>query len=203
MTRVKICGITDPRDAELAVRCGADALGFVFEPSSPRFIGRPSVAAEIVRDLPPYVTAVAVFGPAPVDPPPDELGAIQCLAPIANALIGHRKWIQVLRVPAGSAPESLSHDPLANAVLVDAYDEHAFGGTGKTADWALASDLSVRFSPLPVVLAGGLRPDNVARAIRQVRPFAVDVASGVEKEPGIKDPEKLRRFFEAVREADN
>jgi phosphoribosylanthranilate isomerase len=205
-TRVKICGITRLGDARLAVELGAAALGFNFYPPSPRYIA-PRTAAEVVRQLPPFVMAVGVFA----DEPDAEhvvtvagearVTAIQLHGPRFPQSLRALEGLQLIRAVAvreGFKPEELG-GVKASAFLLDTFDPNLRGGTGKTFDWSLAREAK-RYGP--IVLAGGLTPENVAEAIRQVRPFAVDVAGGVELAPGVKDPEKLRAFFAAVAEAD-
>ena len=204
MTRVKICGITNLRDAETAIECGAHALGFVLEPSSPRHIPDLPSVEELISKLPPYVFTVAVFGPPPSSAPPACFHAIQCVGTIDGLASRCRKWIQALRLRSDwSEQEAMGQAGEADAFLVDTYSPGSYGGTGRTTNWDVAAALRRRLSPRPLVLAGGITPENVGDAIRSVRPFAVDVGSGVEREPGLKDADKLRRLFEAVAEADS
>jgi phosphoribosylanthranilate isomerase len=205
-TRVKICGVTRLEDGLLAVELGAAALGFNFYRPSPRYIV-PGAAAEIVRQLPPFLTAVGVFADETDDM---HVAAVACEASVsAVQLHGPRfpqsfralesfRLIRAVAVREGFKLEELSGVE-ASAFLLDTFDPALPGGTGKTFDWGLAREAK-RYGP--IILAGGLTPENVGQAIREVRPFAVDVASGVESAPGIKDPAKLRAFFEAVAEAD-
>jgi phosphoribosylanthranilate isomerase len=201
LTKIKICGITNLDDALAAVDLGADALGFIFYPQSPRYVSV-TAAANICHQLPPFVTKVGVF----VDELEFEIErAVQeCLL---NALQFHgdeppgfcqkfpAKSIKALRVRDESAL-AVAREYDVDAVLLDTYSGAARGGTGQTFDWALARR-AVQELPTPVILSGGLTPENVAGAIAQVRPYAVDVSSGVEREPGQKDAEKMRRFIEA------
>ena len=202
-TRVKICGITTWQDARLAVDLGASALGFNFYPPSPRSIS-PADAWAIIRQLPPFVEAVGVF----VDWPPlvvdalaraVQLGAVQLHgseSPVEVAeLARKRRVIKAVRVQSGFRPASLAKYRGAAAILLDGFAPDLHGGTGRTVDWKLARAAS-RFGR--IVLAGGLNPENVAEAIRIARPYAIDVASGVESRPGRKDPVKLRALFAAV-----
>jgi len=205
-TRVKICGITRLEDAMLACELGAAALGFNFYPKSPRYIA-PRVAAEIIRCLPPFVTAVGIFA----DEPEAErvaavareagVGAIQLTGPRFPAGEEHLASYSMIR--SVSVGDSLRPEHLAKlqakAFLLDAYDPKLAGGTGKTFDWNLAREAKQYGR---IILAGGLTPENVGDAIRRVRPYAVDVASGVESAPGVKDAAKLRAFVTAVEEAD-
>lgn len=209
--RIKICGVTTLDDVRLAVDAGADAVGFNFYPRSPRYV-EPRSAVALLRALPPLVDAVGVF----VDMPLRQvcalayqlgLGSIQCLAnsteagdatpfrQIAAFRVKDRGSIQAINEFLHLSAQK-GHSPAA--VLVDAHVDGQFGGTGQTAPWDLLAD----FRPgVPVILAGGLTAANVAQAVRTVRPFAVDVASGVEMAPGRKDPDKLRRFIDAARNA--
>jgi phosphoribosylanthranilate isomerase len=199
--RVKICGITRLEDALLAADLGADALGFNLWPGSKRHVDA-SLAREIVDHLPPFVTAVGVF----VNQPPTEVLTLAAEAGLAVVqLHGDEPWEDVNGYPIPavkairlSGPESLVdlNRYRVRAFLLDAPGA-GFGGSGTTCDWQLAAEVAARSH---VILAGGLTPDNVAEAIRAVRPWAVDVASGVESSPGVKDPEKLRRFVERARE---
>ncbi|HET8724144.1 MAG TPA: phosphoribosylanthranilate isomerase [Anaeromyxobacteraceae bacterium] len=199
--RVKICGITRLEDALAAARLGADALGFNFWPRSSRFVA-PDDARAIVAALPPFVTAVGVF----VDQPEEELRAVAA-----------RTGIQVFQLHGDEPPSLCARLPLPvvkaipadralDRALLSSYPVRAFlldtpspdrGGTGRTFDWSLAAGVA---EVAPVILAGGLRPENVAEAIRAVRPWAVDVASGVESSPGVKDPGRMSLFLHAVRE---
>lgn len=197
---VKICGITTADDAWAAVDAGADAVGFVLWEPSPRAIG-PEEAAAIIRDLPPKVLTVAVFrdeAPARVlelfeatgaravqihGATPDEIEGLAARPEIPFVIEG---------VPGGSAAARVDRTP-ADLVLVDAAEP----GSGRTFDWSSLQGLPRE----RLVLAGGLRPDSVAGAIREVQPFGVDVASGVEASPGRKDHDKVRRFTEEARAA--
>jgi phosphoribosylanthranilate isomerase len=201
---VKICGIRRLEDAILAVELGASALGFVFWPESPRFID-PYLAIRIVRVLPPFVTAVGVF----VDQPDDyvngvakllNLGAIQLHGqePVSSYVRQSRRVIKAVAVRESSdLAEALSTVPAHVTVLLDAHDPVKRGGTGRAIDWtqAAAAARSRR-----VILSGGLHADNVKSAAEIVRPYAVDVSSGVEMAPGVKNPDKLRAFFAAIAE---
>jgi len=197
--RVKVCGITRLEDALLAASFGADALGFNLWPGSKRHVD-PDAARAIVDRLPPFVTPVGVF----VDQPPTTVLALAAQAGVQVVqLHGDESWEDVngYPIPAVKAvrlagPESLRdlHRYRVRGLLLDAPSQ-GFGGSGTTCDWGLARQVAERF---PVVLAGGLTPENVGEAIRAVRPWAVDVASGVESAPGVKDPDKLRRFIESA-----
>ena len=206
LTRVKICGITRWEDAQLAVELGASALGFNFYPPSPRYI-EPAAARAIILKLPPLVTTVGIFA----DEPNDEhvagvakearVTVVQLHGPRLPKLDGalaEFPRICGVAVKEGFKPEAL-RELGGDAFLLDAFDAKLLGGTGKPFNWALTRDAR-RFGTL--ILAGGLTPENVGRAIREVRPFAVDVASGVESAPGVKDAAKLRAFFQEVWRAD-
>lgn len=202
MIRIKICGITNLEDELLAVELGADALGFIFYPKSPRYIA-PEVARQIIAQLPPFVTSVGVF----VD---EEAGVVQELAARVGLdwvqLHGQespdychnlgRRVIKGFRIKDESSLKDL--EPFRDAVqalLLDTYKKGQVGGTGESFDWRLAREAK-KYGR--IVLAGGLTPENVAQAIEIARPDAVDTASGTEAAPGKKDPEKLRAFFAAV-----
>ncbi len=202
--RVKICGVTRLEDALLAVRLGADALGFNFWPGSKRFLA-PAAAREIVRRLPPLVTAVGVFVNATQD---ELLRAVAASGVQVAQLHGDEPpalcgalplpVVKALRVRDAASLDALAaYDGLVGAILLDS-PSPGYGGSGAAFDWSLAAAAAAART---VILAGGLRPANVAEAVRAVRPFAVDVASGVESAPGLKDGELMRRFIEAAKEA--
>jgi phosphoribosylanthranilate isomerase len=204
--RIKICGITREEDALAAIDAGADALGFVFVPGTPRFI-EPGRAAAIVRGLPPFVSRVGLFvnaAPELIEATLAEVGldTVQLHgdeAPeVGRSLLRRVRVIQAFRV---QGPETLhrlpEHRESTHAWLLDAYVPGASGGTGARFDWTLA--VQARDLGHPLILAGGLKPENIADAVRQVRPFAVDVSSGVESAPGRKDPEKVRQLIAAAR----
>jgi phosphoribosylanthranilate isomerase len=201
MARVKICGITRLTDATEAVACGADALGFVFWPDSPRVV-TPAQAREIGCALPALVSRVGVFvnqSPADVRAIVAEAGldVIQLhgdedLPPYANLGV---RVIKAVSLDDEASVARAREYPDAVTPLVDATDRVRRGGTGQVANWALAAQVA---AVRPVVLAGGLRASNVAEALRRVRPWAIDVSSGVESSPGIKDAARLRELFAAV-----
>lgn len=205
-TRVKICGITRERDARVAVELGAAALGFNFYALSPRCVA-PQAAAEIIRRLPPFLMSVGVFadevdaGRLVAVAREARVAALQLHGPrfpeLDGALVGY-PLIRAVAVREGFKVDELAHLK-ASAFLLDAFDPTLMGGTGKTIDWSLAREAK-RYGT--IILAGGLTPENVGEAVREVRPFAVDVASGVESAPGLKDAMKLRAFFAAITEAD-
>lgn len=204
-TAVKICGITRIEDALAAARCGAHAIGLVFYRPSPRYVA-PDRARDIIRALPPFVTAVGLF----VDAPAQEVRAVVAQAPVsllqfhgAESPAFCRRfrlpYMKGVRVKAGVNLLQYAHDYHdAKALLLDAFVDGAPGGTGATFDWSLVPE-TLR---LPIVLSGGLTADNVAEAIRAVHPWAVDVSSGVEAEKGIKDVAKIAAFMSGVRNAD-
>ncbi len=204
MTRVKICGITSAEDALAAVEAGADALGFVFAPGTPRLVP-PETAERIVAGLPPFVTAVGVF----VDQPLEEVLRIAARCNLqAVQLHGDEpeafsrriplKVIKALRVRDVPDLRPIPTYP-AHAFLLDAFVEGQAGGTGALISWDLAVHAK---GHAPIILSGGLRPETVALAVRRVRPYGVDVSSGVEAGPGRKDHQKVREFIAAVRQAD-
>src|SRR5689334_18040228 len=196
MTRVKVCGITNLEDALAALEAGADMLGFNFYARSPRYV-TPAVARKIIERLPADVSCVGVFvnEPAPADVEriarEAGLGAIQLhgdeTPEYCQSLRG-LTTIKALRVGTDYTPET-AEAFRTDAVLLDAYVAGARGGTGHTFDWTLAGLTRERVSKL--FLAGGLNPDNVAAAVEAVRPYAVDVCSGVETSPGRKSPELM------------
>jgi phosphoribosylanthranilate isomerase len=205
MTRVKICGITRIEDALAAAQAGADAIGLVFAPASPRRVSVQQAAA-IAAALPPFVTCVALF----VDPDAAQVRAVlDAFHPDLLQFHGDEPpefcaafglpYLKAVRVrPETDLLQYASTYAGARGLLLDAYHPDSHGGTGQRFDW----DLIPRHLPRPVVLAGGLDPDNVAAAVRQVRPWAVDVSSGVEVTKGIKDAGRIARFIREVRNAD-
>ncbi|TWI62219.1 phosphoribosylanthranilate isomerase [Pseudoduganella lurida] len=214
-TRIKICGLTREEDVAAAVALGADAVGFVFYPKSPRYV-TPQRAAELIATLPPFVTAVGLF----VNASPDEVRAIVDVAPVAllqfhgdetagqcaeAAAAAHRPYLRVFRVKGDSTGSELleyealcrASSPLCAGVLLDTHVD-AYGGAGKVFDWSLIPrDLAPR-----AVLSGGLSVQNATGAVAQVRPWAVDVSSGVEAAKGIKDAGLIAQFIAAVRAGD-
>lgn len=206
MVRVKICGITKLDDALLATELGATTLGFVFWRKSPRVIDADLVAA-ISSQLPPHVSTVGVF----VDQPVDEIREIAAAAKLSavqlhgdEPLDYSRQLLQpvIKAVPVGErfVPESLDAIPTEITVLLDAHDPIRRGGTGRTIDWTLARKAAAR---RPLFLSGGLTAENIQEAVTQVRPYGVDLSSGVESAPGVKDPDRLRAFFGALRDSDH
>jgi phosphoribosylanthranilate isomerase len=198
IVRVKICGITRLEDAQLAEECGASAVGFVFHPKSPRYI-EPKKAGEISQKLGPFIARVGVF----VDEDISEvkrisqvggLSAIQLHGSESPEYISHlegMKIIKVFRVYKDFSIESVINYRV-HAFLFDAYNKNVYGGTGETFDWEKVIDCQ---NYGRCILAGGLKPSNVLEAVRIVKPWGIDISSGVESEPGIKDPGKVRTLF--------
>jgi phosphoribosylanthranilate isomerase len=205
MTRVKICGITRIEDGLACARLGVDAIGLVFYAKSPRHVAVER-AAEIVRALPPFVTVVGLF----VDPSREEVeAALKTLhldllqfhggEPPAFCASFGVPWLKAVRVrPGVDLVQYATGYGEAKGLLLDAFVPGTAGGTGQSFDWGLIP----RELPLPVILSGGLDPANVAEAVRRVRPWAVDVSSGVEAAKGIKDAAKIAAFMQGVRSAD-
>jgi len=201
MTRVKICGMTRLEDAELAVSLGASAVGFVLWAQSPRAVSVEG-ARDIARALPPLVARVGVFvneDPRRVAEIVREIGldAVQLHGDERvddYRTVGARLIRAVTLDHDGAEDEAAALAPDVTP-LVDAHDRARRGGTGRTADWDRAAAVAAR---RPILLAGGLTPANVAEAVRRVRPWGVDVASGVEERPGVKSAQKLREFFAGV-----
>jgi phosphoribosylanthranilate isomerase len=205
MTRIKICGITREQDLRAAAESGADAIGLVFYEKSPRHVSLQQ-AVELACAAPPFVTVVGLF----VNPTAEFVREVLSHVPL-DVLQFHgeeepsfcrqfgRPYLKAIRVKAGvDLLQCASRYEDAQGLLLDAYVEGMQGGTGESFDWALIPhDL-----PLPVVLSGGLHAGNVAAAIRQVRPYAVDVSSGVEAAKGIKDAAKVAAFIKEVKRID-
>jgi phosphoribosylanthranilate isomerase len=199
---IKICGITRLSDALHAVEHGAGALGFVFWPQSPRYIA-PERAAGIIAALPPDVNAVGVFVNESVDGiramvATTGITAVQLHGEEPPQFASALGWPVLKTIQAGEADEAARAWPPETTFLVDAADPVKRGGTGVTVDWQQASAAARRCR---VVLAGGLTPENVAAAIDRVRPFGVDVSSGVEDAPGVKNQDKVARFLASARSA--
>jgi phosphoribosylanthranilate isomerase len=194
---VKICGITLAEDADAAVTAGADAIGFVFWPGSPRFID-PYRARAIAATLPPFVTTVGVF----VNQPIDYVSGVASLVRLGAVQLHGDETIEYAAALARPVVKAMSLGdqrvsawPAQTTVLLDVHDPVRRGGTGRTIDWTAAAAVA---AGRRILLAGGLTPDNVAEAVARVRPFGIDVSSGVERTPGIKDHERLRALFEAL-----
>ncbi len=204
MTPVKVCGITRPDDAVLAADLGAIWVGFIFWPGSPRFV-TPTAAAKILAGLPPHVIGVGVF----VNQTPDHvagvagdvgLGAVQLHGDESCAAFARtgRRVIKAVRLSADSSAAAADSIWPAATVLLDAHDPVRMGGTGRQVDWTLAARIARRRRTM---LSGGLRSDNVGSAIARVAPYGLDISSGIEVRPGIKDHTLMRAFFDAVRRA--
>jgi phosphoribosylanthranilate isomerase len=204
-TKVKICGITNPADAQAAVEAGADALGFIFYEKSPRYVALKQ-AAEISRQIPPFIMRVGLFVNAQADFVLRAIGdcGLTMLqfhgdeAPEFCTQFGLMN-MKAFRV---HGPETLKEIPQykTDAYLLDAYSSTTLGGTGEKFNWDLAVEAQ-KFGK-PIFLAGGLTPSNVVEAIRKVHPFGVDVSSGVESAPGKKDHAKVKAFITAAHEAE-
>lgn len=201
--KVKICGITNADDAQAAVEAGADALGFVFAPEARRrnrYV-TPETAQHIIAQLPPFVTTIGV-----------------CVNMPLTELVHVLSFVDLIQFHGEESPEELAPLPhlaikafrtgpdfrvgdmaayAARAYLIDAYDSQARGGAGKTCDWDVAR--AAVDTGKPIILAGGLTPENVAEAVRAVRPYAVDTSGGVEAEPGKKDHDRVRAFIHAAK----
>ena len=199
--RVKICGLTRPEDIDGAVQFGADALGLVFYEPSPRSVSLDQ-AAELVKRVPAFMSVVGLF----VNPSRQEVEAVLERVPL-DLLQFHgdesadfcasfgRRWIKAIRVrEAGQIEAAFEEFHNASGLLVDAWDPDRYGGTGKSFNWDLIPD----YRPLPIILAGGLSSDNVFAAVKQVKPWAVDVSGGVEQDKGIKDIQKISHFIKEV-----
>jgi len=204
-TRVKICGITRVADAEAAVAAGADAIGLVFYARSPRFVDL-ETARRISQSLPAFVTSVALF----LNPEEDQVQQVLDLVPI-DLLQFHgtepvefceafgRPWIKTIGIESTDELEQRCQDYVAaRGILLDSHASGAAGGTGKTFNWdRIPASLKNR-----IILAGGLTPDNIAEAIETVRPYAVDLSSGVESAPGIKDAALIAQLMQEVQRVD-
>ena len=202
MTKIKICGFTNAEVARKAVFAGADAIGLVFYGPSPRNVTI-AVAREIVAALPPFVNRVGLF----VNANPSQIDEVLCEVSLDTLQFHgdetpldcaqyHMPFYKSVRVTETTDIQQIAADfSEASALLLDAYNPNAYGGTGEIFDWSLAKvDID-----LPIILAGGLIADNVTDAIAQVNPYAVDVSSGVESVKGVKDIDKIRRFINKVR----
>jgi len=203
--KIKICGITNAADAQKAAEFGADALGFVFYPKSPRAI-QPDAAKRIIAALPPFMLSVGVF----VNQPEETVRRIVDTCGLALAQIHGdesaayceslgRPVLRAIRLKDRKSFLALAEYKGRMGVrgfVVDAFSQEAYGGTGQTVDWSLAAEAA---KAAPILLAGGLTPENVQEAITQVNPYGVDVSSGVESSPGKKDHQKLHDFIQAVR----
>ncbi len=200
MVKIKICGITERDDALHAVDCGVDALGFVFYERSPRAVTRKRAQA-IIAELPPFVTVVGLFvneDPRIIREVADDCGldVIQYHGDESpeTVRLAPRRSIRALRVRESETLDVIDRYP-ASGLLLDALVTGAFGGTGVLCNWEIAAEIAKK---RPVILAGGLTPENVATAIQTVRPYGVDVSSGVEETPGRKDRKKVAAFIRVV-----
>lgn len=200
-TRIKICGIKHRDDALKAVECGADAIGLIFVEKSPRFVSF-TEARVIAESMPPFVTVVGLFMDASEETVREALNDVPL-----NLLQFHGDespafceqfeipYIKVLRMRENVNVTAFAQKyPNASGILLDTYHKGTAGGTGQTFDWSLIPD----DVPLPLILAGGLNPENVASAIQTVHPYAVDVSSGVESGPALKDHKKIEKFINEV-----
>ncbi len=192
--RVKICGITRYEDARIAVGLGVDALGFIFYPKSPRYV-TPEAAREITERIPPFVTKVGVF----VDEDAEKVHQAAAVAGVDTLQLHGSESpeycgrfrcsvIKAFRVGVGLPLPDLDSYPVSG-YLLDTWDASAMGGTGKTFDWGIARDLCLRHGN--VIVAGGLGPSNLREALEALRPYGVDLNSGVEVKPGVKNPHKM------------
>ena len=218
MTRIKVCGITNVEDATLALDAGADALGFIFVENTPRFV-TPEAVAPIVRRLPPFVTAVGVFWDHPAghvkavaeacglralqfhgDEKPEDLEgyALPVIKTIKLPPVGTIEGLPEYRMR--DRIEAMRYAGHVSAILLDSAARWSEGEARQPVEWSIAQQMA-RHPRYHLILSGGLAPDNVARAIAVVRPYAVDVNSGVEAKPGKKDAGKVRRFCDEVRRA--
>lgn len=206
-TRIKMCGTTNLRDAKKAVQLGVDALGFIFYEKSPRYISPPD-AREIIDQLPPFLDLVGVF----VNKKISEIVEIAIYSGLNHLQLHGKedaefcrklskklpccKIIKAFRVGEKSvAEEFLPYNEFVSGFLLDTYVKGTTGGTGKVFDWKIIQKLHLQ---LPVILAGGLHPDNVVSAVSTVHPFAIDINSGVESKPGVKDHDQLSLLVERV-----
>ncbi len=210
--RVKICGITREEDLAVAVSAGADAVGFlVGVPASPRNL-TPERAETLLRQVPVFVDSVVVTAPQSIEGLAE---VCETLKPTAIQIHGKKSFdasevremikgtrlIKTIYVTKDALNQAAIEELKAfDAVLLDSCSKGQYGGTGKVHDWVLSRQIREAVAPLPVILAGGLKPENVKEAVQTVQPYAVDVASGVELRPAIKDHEKVRAFVENAKE---
>ncbi|MDS0278081.1 phosphoribosylanthranilate isomerase [Halomicroarcula sp. S1AR25-4] len=210
MTRVKICGVTTPEDRDAVVAAGADAVGVIHgvPVDTPREVDE-DTAADLVEGVPPLVTSVLVTMPRTVQEAvvrvdavdPDAVQVHDGLTPPELGALSRRVTQQIIAVVDAEADDLADYAAHADALLVDSVDDEGAGGTGETHDWERTREL-VETVDVPVILAGGLTPANVAEAVETVQPFAVDTASGVESSGGVKDHDAVERFVAAVAAAD-
>jgi phosphoribosylanthranilate isomerase len=205
-TRIKICGMTDQKEAAHAIGCGVDALGFIFFQKSPRNID-PNRAKDIIGTFPPFVDAVGVF----VNENPEVIVEIIKYCRLTTVqLHGSEspeycqqipgRIVKAFQVAPSMKPDDLSaYDDVVSGFLLDTYHKKIKGGTGETFDWSRVEKLRPQ---KPVILAGGITPDNAAEAIHQVKPYGIDANSGLETAPGRKDIDKITRLIQTVRLTD-
>lgn len=210
MTRIKFCGMRTSEDVAYAAELGVDVLGFVLEPSSPRFV-QPSHPVRSFRGLAPLTPFCGVLGRWVEGTDIDRFEYVQCEDPLVS-ITSMRQLVAVRPEPGLNAVEVFKHLDntwvqtetgtmiryLPSTIVLDTFDPNVAGGTGRTGDWGLAAEICA-LKVFNVVLAGGLTPDNVARAIEAVHPYAVDVSSGIESSPGVKDHAKMKDFVDAVK----
>ncbi|MBU2511844.1 phosphoribosylanthranilate isomerase [bacterium] len=206
-TKVKICGITSKEQAIEISRLGADAIGFILYPPSPRYI-EPEKVKQIICAIPPFVKTVGVF----VNENPEKLISIKHSTGLDLIQLSGDETadytrdleensipiIKAFRIKNKSDLKNLEFFP-ATTFLLDAWSDKEYGGTGKTFDWRLLAEIKQKYE---IILAGGLNPENIKQAIHSVQPYGVDISSGVEEKPGIKSIEKLKLLFERIKEAD-
>ena len=217
MVKVKICGLTRAQDVEAAIELGADALGFVYEKLSPRYVADRKRRQDLTMIAHPFLPTVAVYGKYVERL--DTCALVQAVeyrdAGLGTLFLGPghvpdaRPGLFVFRFEPGTtffdATQAIDEQifdshVVANGLVIDTFSKNEYGGTGLTGDWDLAAKLA-RSTSYPLILAGVLTPENVSVAIQRVRPYAVDVSSGIESSPGIKDHKKVRDFIQAAREA--
>jgi phosphoribosylanthranilate isomerase len=208
MTRIKICGITNMEDARAAIDYGADALGFIFVRESPRYVGENPHTLRILELIPPFVSKVAVcVSPGQLIGAHHEeyFDTVQFYTHDGhNRILMEKCLLQAVRIKDATSLDTIEdsiHIYQPHALVLDTFVREKLGGSGQTFNWDLAVEAKRRFR-LPIILAGGLNPENVTAALQTVQPYAVDVSSGVEAAPGYKDHAKLRAFIQAVRQFD-
>jgi len=200
VTRIKICGLTNREDVLVAVEAGADALGFIAVPNTPRYVS-PEMVREITQNLPPFITKVIV-----VQKPTDAIAYSSDVIQYYNDDIvnpgNNIRRIRVFRIKNEDSLQAMAeYRDTPEAILLDTHHESLLGGVGVTFNWDLALKAKTILTGIPMLLAGGLTPENVGEAIQRIRPYGVDISSGVEIKPGQKDHNKIRRFIEAARQA--
>ena len=205
-TRIKVCGITGKEDARAAVAAGADGLGFIFVKQSPRAVD-PDMVRAITAELPPFVNSIGVFCDEELEVVEEIINYCQ-LTTVQLHGAESPEYCKKISCPViksfalrteSQSEELAAYSGVVSGFLLDTYRADMAGGTGMVFDWNLVEQIQ---PPGPIILAGGLNPENVGEAIRQVKPFAVDVNSGVEYQPGRKDTDKLKSFADEVRKAD-